>query len=155
MYWNSVFSCILSDWKSMPSYLAGEMQPETSHKFMQLFQQTPLRRSRHLLLTTLAILWCLGEAVKCSYEDQACFPPQCFRVASWIHLVWRETKRLSLPAQQLSSSYSTAAPLEGKQRKQGMSWPIATRHSSQSRDLAGADCFGNWLHFACKRGAGG
>lgn len=32
---------------------------------------------------------------------------------------------------------------------------IATRHSSRSRDLAGTACFGNWLHFACNRGAGG
>lgn len=155
MYWDSVFSCLISDWKSMPSHATGETQHETSHKFMQLFQQTPLRRSRYLLPTTLAILWCLGEVVKWSCEDEAYFPPQCFRVASWIHLVSREIKHLSLPTQQLSSSYSTAAPLEGKQRKWGRSWPIATRHNSWSRDLAEADCFGNWLHFACNRGAGG
>ena len=79
MYWGSVFSCLVSDWKSMPSHLTAETQPETSRNFMQLFQQTPLRRSRHLLPTTLAILWCLGEAVKCSCEDEGgLFPPTVF-----------------------------------------------------------------------------
>lgn len=48
MYWDSVFSCLVSNWKSMPSYLR-ERQPETSLKFIQLFQQTPLKSSRHLL----------------------------------------------------------------------------------------------------------
>lgn len=43
----SVF-CLVSNWKSMPSHLR-ERQSETSLKFIQLFQQTPLRRSRHLL----------------------------------------------------------------------------------------------------------
>lgn len=40
MYWDSVFSCLVSDWNSMPSHPTREMQPETSCKFMQKFQQT-------------------------------------------------------------------------------------------------------------------